>query len=74
MLVLKYRELKTKGSSWWAPIVLNDIVLYFLLFGQMFQEYLTWGQKNLKWRSDLLFDEKFAGNTDDSERNIQRGI
>jgi len=73
MLILKYRELKTQGSSWWAPIVLNDIVLYFLLYFQMFQEYMTWGQKNLKWRQDLLFDQRFA-DTDDSENKIQRGI
>jgi hypothetical protein len=66
MLILKYRELKTHNSSWWAPIVLNDIVLYFLLFGQMFQEYLTWSQKNFKWRQDQLFDERFL-DTEDNE-------
>lgn len=74
MLILKYRELKTHGSSWWAPIVLNDIVLYFLLFAQMGQEYLTWGNRQLKWRQDLLFDQKFRDNTDDSERNIHANI
>jgi len=74
MLILRYRELKTHGSSWWAPIVLNDIILYFLLFAQMGQEYLTWGNRQMKWREDLLFEQKFRDNTDDSERNIHANI
>lgn len=74
MLILKYRQLKTHGSSWWAPIVLNDIVLYFLLFAQMAQEKATWGNRQLKWRQDLVFDQKFKDNADDSERNIQANI
>ena len=57
MLILKYRELKANGSVWWAPIVLNDIVIYFLLFAQMGQEYATWNNRQLKWRQDLVFDQ-----------------
>ena len=74
MLILKYRELKTNGSVWWAPIVLNDIVIYFLLFAQMGQEYATWNNRQLKWRQDLVFDQQFRDNSDDSERNIQANI
>ena len=74
MLILKYRELRTHGSSWWAPIVLNDIVLYFLLFAQMGQEYLTWANRQFRWRQDLLFDQQFKDNTDDSERKIHANI
>lgn len=74
MEILKYSQLQAMGSTWWAPIVLLDIVLYFLLFVQMFQEYMTWGRKTFKWRQDLLFDQKFTENPDDSERNIHRNI
>lgn len=57
MLIFRYMSLKKEQSTWWAPIVLNDIVLYFLVFGQMFQEWMVWGQKTLKWRQDLMFDQ-----------------
>jgi hypothetical protein len=72
-LIFRYVTLKKEKSQWWAPIVLNDIVLYFLMFGQMAQEYMTWGNKLLKWRQDLVFDQRYRSQ-DDSERNIRTNI
>jgi len=40
----------------------------------MFQDYMTWGQKNFKWRQDLLFDQQFEVNKDDSENKIYGNI
>ena len=34
-LIFRYVELKNSGSKWWGAIVLNDIIIYFLIFGQM---------------------------------------
>jgi hypothetical protein len=73
-LIFRYKELKGEKSVWWAPIVLNDIVLYFVMFVQMLIEYLSWGQKNLKWREDLAFDQKFRTNKDTSETAIMNEI
>jgi hypothetical protein len=73
MLIFRYMSLKKEQATWWAPIVLNDIVLYFLIFGQMFQEWMVWGTKILKWRQDLMFDQMFRKN-DDSERVIRTNI
>jgi hypothetical protein len=58
-LIFRYTSLKRQQAQWWAPIVLNDIVLYSLIFGQMFQEYMTWDNKLLKWRQDLMFDQLY---------------
>lgn len=74
MEILKFNQLSSQGAHWWAPIVLLDIVLYFFAFVQMFQDYLTWGQKNFKWRQDLLFDQQFEVNKDDSENKIYTNI
>lgn len=50
-----------------------DIVLYSLIFAQMFQEYMTWGQKQLKWRQDLMFDQMYRKG-DNSEGHIRTNI
>lgn len=31
-LIVRYRQLDAADSTWWAPIVLNDIVLYSIMF------------------------------------------
>jgi len=74
MLIFRYMTLKKEGATWWGPIVLNDIVLYFLMFGQMFQEYTVWGTKLLKWRQDLVFDQRFRNSSDESEKHIRTNI
>lgn len=73
LLIVRYKELKTNNSIWWAPVVLNDIVLYFVMFIQMAIEYFAWGQKVLKWRQDLMFDQQFR-TKDDSESKIINNI
>lgn len=73
MLIFRYMSLKKEQATWWGPIVLNDIVLYFLIFGQMLQEWMVWGQKTLKWRQDLMFDQMYRKN-DDSEKHIRSNI
>lgn len=35
LLIIRYVDLTKKGSKWWAAIVLNDIVLYSVIFLQM---------------------------------------
>ena len=74
LLIYRYKELKAENSIWWAPIVLNDIVLYFVMFIQMLIEYFSWGQKVLKWRQDLMFDQQFRTKEDQSESRIQNNI
>jgi hypothetical protein len=58
-LVFRYNQLVQDGTIWWGPVVLLDIVLFFVMFLQMLIEYLTWGQKVLKWRQDLAFEQQF---------------
>ena len=33
LLIMRYVDLTRKGSKWWAAMVLNDIVLYYVIFG-----------------------------------------
>jgi hypothetical protein len=73
MLIHRYMMLRKGGSIWWGAIVLNDIVLYSLIFAQMFQEWMTWGQKQLKWRQDLMFDQMYRKG-DGSENHIRTNI
>jgi hypothetical protein len=72
-LIPRYMTLKKQQAQWWAPIVLNDIVLYSLIFGQMFQEYMTWNAKQLKWRQDLMFDQLYRKG-ENSEQVIRTNI
>jgi hypothetical protein len=69
LLIVRYRQLKAEHSIWWAPVVLHDIVLYFVMFAQMLIEYLSWGEKVLKWRKDLVFEQRFT-QEDKSETRI----
>jgi hypothetical protein len=36
----------------------------------MLVEYFSWGQKKMKWRADLAFDQQFRKDEDVSERKI----
>lgn len=73
MLIFRYMTLKKEQATWWGPVVLHDIVLYSLIFVQMFQEYMTWGTKQLKWRQDLMFDQMYRKG-DNSEQHIRTNI
>ena len=70
VLIHQYLILVKDQSKWWAAIVLNDIVLYFLIFGQMLQEKFGWSRKLLKWRQELYFEKVFKTEKDQSETNI----
>mmetsp|Transcript_11711 Transcript_11711/g.19768 ORF Transcript_11711/g.19768 Transcript_11711/m.19768 type:complete len:355 (-) Transcript_11711:871-1935(-) len=74
MLIFRYIKLRHESSIWWAPIVLNDIVLYSIIFAQMLIEFLSWNQKLYKWRQDLMFDQLYRKNTDQSERQVRGTI
>ena len=74
-LIFRYVELKNSGSKWWGAIVLNDIILYSLIFAQMVQEWISWGQKLIKWRLDLKFDQEFRSKDSDvSETNLRASM
>ena len=73
MLIFRYMTLKKENAPWWGPMVLQDIVLYSLMFAQMLQEYITWGAKQLKWRQDLMFDQMYRKG-ENSEGHIRTNI
>ena len=43
-LIKAFFDLEAEHSLYWAPALLVDIVLHFILFGQMGVDYLTWGE------------------------------
>ena len=51
----------------------NDIVLYSLIFAQMFQEWMTWSAKKLKWREALMFEQLYRKG-ENSETAIMTNI
>jgi len=55
-------------------VVLLDIVIYSIVFIQMFIEWMSWGQKMIKWRQDLMFDQQFRSSQDFSENKIRTNI
>lgn len=73
-LILRYHILDMKGSKWWSALVLRDIVIYFLIFGQMLIEYKTWNNKLYKWRQELVFEQRFNAQNDQSETFIRKNI
>lgn len=48
----------TSFQVWWAPVLLQDIVLHFYLFLQIAFEWAYWDQRKLEWQKDLLFLQK----------------
>lgn len=74
LLIIRYVDLTAKGSKWWAAIVLNDIVLYFVIFLQMLFEWRSWPNKLVKWREDLFFDQQFRNHSDQSENFIRTNV
>lgn len=74
LLVWRYIDLESKGSTWWATIVLIDIVIYYVIFVQMLLEWQSWNNKMLKWRQDLMFEQRFRSDDDKSENKIRESI
>jgi hypothetical protein len=48
-LVFLYINLEQQHSVWWAPVLLLDIVLHFLMFGWVVLEFYTWEQRENDW-------------------------
>lgn len=74
LLVARYLELSAKDSKWWATFVLMDIVLYYSIFLQMLIEWRSWPMKMLKWRQDLIFEQRFKTLDDKSENYVRTGV
>lgn len=74
LLVFRYTELSAKNSKWWATFVLMDIVLYYSIFLQMLIEWKGWPMKLLKWRQDLIFDQRFRSMDDKSENFVKANV
>ena len=51
-----------------------DIVLYYSIFLQMLLEWRGWPHKLLKWRQDLIFDQRFRAMDDKSENFVRAGV
>jgi len=49
MMIPRYFYLRSEGSVWWAPIVLEIIVAHIVMFVQMAIEFYTWDEKRTKW-------------------------
>lgn len=73
-LIVRYHILSVTGANWWSAIVLRDIVVYFIIFIQMLLEYKTWPTKLFKWRQDLVFEQRFLAQEDNSETFIRKNI
>jgi len=74
LLVFRYMELAAKNSKWWGTFVLMDIVLYYSIFLQMLVEWRGWPMKLLRWRQDLIFDQRFRAMDDKSENFVRAGV
>lgn len=73
--IARYIDLEQQGLNWWSAIYLRDIVIYFIIFIQMGIEYSVWNKKLLKWRSDLVFEQRLNDPNDDmSESKVRRNI
>jgi len=48
-LIKAFFDLEEEHSVYWAPALLVDIVLHFILFGQMAFDYFSWGETQKTW-------------------------
>lgn len=69
-LIKAFFDLEEEHSVYWAPALLVDIILHFILFGQMAIDYFTWTDTQTNWKKELLFQEMYndAGNEQDEEK------
>jgi len=49
VLIKNFRELEAKHSVWWAPILLEDIILHFFGFALVIVEYTSFDNKQSAW-------------------------
>lgn len=57
-LVKLLMQLDASFQIWWAPVLLQDIVLHFYIFLQIAIEWAYWDQKQLEWQKELMFIEQ----------------
>jgi len=73
-LIALYVELKEEDSVWWAPVLLQDIVLHFYIFIQLALEWAYWGQREAEWQKEQMFMEQFAQQPDQDEKQLRNKI
>lgn len=66
-----FSDLEASYSVWWAPVLLLDIVIHFMILVQIAYEWATWDSKILNWKKEQVFDKLHLNNPDDlSEKQL----
>ena len=52
-LIKYFYELEIKHSIWWAPVLLQDIILHFYIFALLFIEWTSWDKREANWRMEI---------------------
>lgn len=73
-LIKIFVDLTELNSIWWAPVLLQDIILHFYIFMQLGVEYSFWDSKVAKWRREKIFSEKMASDPEQDEAQLKRQI
>lgn len=73
-LIKLYIDLEAQDSIWWAPALLQDIVLHFYIFLQLAVEWAYWGQREAEWQKEQMFMEQFAQQPDQDEKHLRNKI
>ena len=67
-------DLEDAYSTWWAPVLLLDIVIHFLLLAQAVLDWFSWDGLMNHWQKELLFNEEFARNAEVDESQLKANI
>lgn len=69
-LIKAFFDLEEEHSVYWAPALLVDIVLHFILFGQMAFDYFSWNETQKTWEKELMFNDMYndADNQQDEDK------
>lgn len=73
-LIKLYIDLQDQDSTWWAPVLLQDIMLHFYIFLQLGVEWFTWGQREADWQKEQMFMEQFIQQPDQDEKQLRSKI
>ena len=49
VLIFLFIDLENQHTIWWAPVLLLDIVMQFVLFGKAVLEWYGWDAKENQW-------------------------
>lgn len=74
ILIKLYVDLEAQDSIWWAPVLLQDIVLHFYIFLQLGYDWKSWGQREADWQKEQMFLEQFAQQPDQDEKELRTKI